>query len=84
LQMVSVIDILENGLSSVYTFYDPDAAGSLGAYGILWQLEQCRNMGLPWLYLGYWIRESRKMAYKSQYTPYQILQNGVWVESATL
>ncbi|SHH94215.1 arginyltransferase [Pollutimonas bauzanensis] len=82
LQMVSVIDVLETGLSSVYTFYDPDAAGSLGTYGILWQLEQCRSLGLPWLYLGYWIRESRKMAYKSQYTPYQILQHGVWTEPA--
>ncbi|NYT63579.1 arginyltransferase [Alcaligenaceae bacterium] len=83
LQMVSVIDVLENGLSSVYTFYDPDAIGSLGVFGILWQIEQCRILGLPWLYLGYWIRESRKMAYKSQYTPFQILQNGIWVEPAT-
>ncbi|WP_353148403.1 arginyltransferase [Pollutimonas bauzanensis] len=82
LQMVSVIDVLETGLSSVYTFYDPDAAGSLGAYGILWQLAQCRSMNLPWLYLGYWIQESRKMAYKSQYTPCQILQDGVWTELA--
>ncbi len=84
LQMVSVIDVLETGLSSVYTFFDPDARGSLGAYGILWQLEQCRSMKLPWLYLGYWIQESRKMAYKTQYTPYQILRNGVWTEPATL
>lgn len=83
LQMVSVIDVLEHGLSSVYTFYDPDASGSLGAYGILWQIEQCLSLNLPWLYLGYWIRESRKMAYKSQYTPYQILQNGIWIEPAT-
>lgn len=83
LQMVSVIDILETGLSSVYTFYDPKATGSLGTYGILWQVEQCRVMGLPWLYLGYWIEESRKMAYKSQYTPHQILQNGRWTEPPT-
>jgi arginine-tRNA-protein transferase len=82
LQMVSMIDTLENGLSSVYTFYDPDVRGSLGAYGILWQIEQCRRQGLPWLYLGYWIAESRKMAYKSQYRPHQILQNGVWIEPA--
>ncbi len=83
LQMVSVVDVLETGLSSVYTFYDPDVRGSLGTYGILWQIDQCRAMGLPWLYLGYWIRESRKMAYKSQYTPYQTLQNGVWIEPPT-
>ncbi len=83
LQMVSVIDVLETGLSSVYTFYDPDIAGSLGTYGILWQLEQCRHMKLPWLYLGYWIQESRKMAYKSHYTPYQVLQDGTWAEPST-
>src|SRR3546814_16880751 len=78
--MVSMIDILDNGFSSVYTFFDPVAAGSLGSYGILWQLEQCRELGLPWLYLGYWIRESRKMSYKSSYQPFQILRNGVWAE----
>lgn len=83
LQMVSVIDVLETGLSSVYTFYDPEAAGSLGTYGVLWQVEQCRAMNLPWLYLGYWIQESRKMAYKSQYTPHQILLNGAWTEPPT-
>lgn len=80
LQMVSMIDTLDTGLSSVYTFFDPEAQGSLGVYGILWQLEQCRALGLPWLYLGYWIKESRKMAYKSQYTPFQILRNGIWAE----
>jgi arginyl-tRNA--protein-N-Asp/Glu arginylyltransferase len=80
LQMVSMIDMLDNGLSSVYTFFDPDAPGSLGVYGILWQLERCKALGLPWLYLGYWIPESRKMAYKSQYTPFQILRNGTWAE----
>ncbi|HUH59138.1 MAG TPA: arginyltransferase [Candidimonas sp.] len=78
--MVSVIDLLETGLSAVYTFFDPDIPGSLGTYGVLWQIEQCRQMGLPWVYLGYWIKESRKMAYKSQYTPHQILKNGIWIE----
>lgn len=80
LQMVSMVDILDTGLSSVYTFFDPDAAGSLGTYGVLWQIEQCRRRGLPWLYLGYWIAESRKMAYKSQYRPSQLFKNGVWAE----
>ncbi|MEO6984132.1 MAG: arginyltransferase, partial [Paralcaligenes sp.] len=78
LQMVSMIDRLESGLSSVYTFFDPAAKGSLGIYGILWQIEHCKEMGLPWLYLGYWIGESRKMAYKSQFKPSQILQQGSW------
>lgn len=82
LKMVSMIDILENGLSSVYTFFDPDAAGSLGTYGILWQTEQCKAMGLQWLYLGYWIRESQKMAYKSRFRPFQILKNNIWTDAA--
>src|SRR5690606_24243545 len=69
-QMVSIVDVLDTGLSSVYTFFDPDASGSLGTYGVLWQLHQCHSLHLPWLYLGYWIRESRKMAYKSQYRPF--------------
>ncbi|NYT39009.1 arginyltransferase [Allopusillimonas soli] len=83
LQMVSMIDTLESGLSSVYTFFDPNAAGSLGTYGILWQIDRCRSKGLPWLYLGYWIEQSRKMAYKSQYRPAQIFKNGNWIDLAT-
>jgi len=81
LQMVSLIDILDSGLSAVYTFFDPGVAGSLGTYGILWQIDRCKAMGLPWLYLGYWIQESRKMAYKSQFEPHQILLNGQWISS---
>jgi len=78
LLMVSIIDVLERGLSSVYTFYEPDAQGSLGTYGILWQLSQCQQLNLPWLYLGYWIRNSRKMAYKANYRPAQYLVAGKW------
>jgi arginine-tRNA-protein transferase len=78
LRMVSIIDVLNRGLSAVYTFFDPQAAGSLGVFGILWQLDRCRAMGLPWLYLGYRVEQSRKMAYKSQYTPHQVLRDGVW------
>ncbi|TAM86476.1 MAG: arginyltransferase [Candidimonas sp.] len=80
LVMVSIIDILKSGLSAVYTFFDPEAHGSLGTYGILWQIAQCRQLGLPWLYLGYWIKESRKMRYKSRFRPFQILTDGVWTE----
>lgn len=79
LQMVSIIDILESGLSAVYTFFDPATAGSLGTYGVLWQIDRCQAMGLSWLYLGYWIRESRKMAYKTQYQPCEILRSGNWI-----
>ncbi len=79
LKMVSIVDLLSDGLSSVYTFYDPaEAQRSLGTYGILWQIQHCQSLGLAHLYLGYWIRESPKMHYKSSFVPYETLQNGVW------
>jgi arginyl-tRNA--protein-N-Asp/Glu arginylyltransferase len=79
LRMVSIIDILNDGLSSVYTFYDPDVPGaSYGTYNIMWQVELCRKLGLPYLYLGYWISECRKMSYKSNFRPLQGLLQGVW------
>ena len=79
LRMVSILDELQDGLSSVYTFFDPDLRGaSLGTYNILWQIELCRRLNLPYLYLGYWIGQSRKMAYKIQFQPMQGLVNGRW------
>lgn len=78
LKIVAVIDVLQDGLSAVYTFFDPDDTGSLGTYAVLWQLDYCRQHSLPWLYLGYWIEESRKMAYKTRFRPYQLLMKGRW------
>jgi arginyl-tRNA--protein-N-Asp/Glu arginylyltransferase len=79
LRMVSLIDILDDGLSSVYTFYDPDVEqASFGTYNVLWQIELCRKLELDYLYLGYWIEESAKMAYKANFRPLQGLIEGEW------
>ena len=84
LVMVSIVDFLPDGISSVYTFFDPEISGaSLGTYNILWQIEQCRSLGLPYLYLGYWIAESRKMAYKERFKPIEGLVNGSWAQLNT-
>jgi arginine-tRNA-protein transferase len=76
---IAVVDMLEDGLSAIYTFFDPDAdKRSLGTHAILWQIEHARETGLDYLYLGYWIRNCRKMAYKSEYRPLQVYLNSRW------
>jgi arginine-tRNA-protein transferase len=76
---VAVIDVMMNGLSAVYTFFDPNEhARSPGTYAILWQIEWAKKRNLNWVYLGYWIEQTRKMRYKTQYRPYEILKDNRW------
>jgi len=79
LKMVSVIDIVHDGISAVYTFYDTsDSTTSYGTYNVLWQALWAQTLDLPYLYLGYWIKDSRKMAYKQNYKPLEKLIDGEW------
>lgn len=79
LRMVSIIDIIQDGLSSVYTFFDTTVKNaSYGTYSIMWQIQQAKKLNLPYLYLGYYIKESPKMSYKAQFEPLEILVDGHW------
>lgn len=76
---VAVTDVQTEGVSAIYTFFDPaHAQRSLGTFSVLKQIEHCRALGLPHLYLGYWIRDSRKMRYKVDYRPVELLIDGRW------
>lgn len=76
---VAVIDLLMQGWSAVYTFYDPDFANrGLGTFAVQWMIAQCRQMGQPYLYLGYLIHQSKKMRYKANFRPYEIYLDGNW------
>lgn len=77
---VAVVDHLQDGLSAVYTFFDPqEQARSLGRLAVLKQIELARALQLKWLYLGYWIEDCRKMRYKREYAPLEVLKGGQWL-----
>ncbi len=83
---VAVVDRLSDGLSAVYTFFDPDCAPrSLGTFAILWQIAEAQRQALDWVYLGYWIAQCDKMAYKSRFHPHEIFiaERFAWVEPRT-
>jgi arginine-tRNA-protein transferase len=76
---VAVTDLLPRGLSAMYTFYEPELPKrGLGVYSVLWQIEYARSLGLPWLYLGYWIAECQKMSYKDYYRPVEAWTGVHW------
>jgi len=77
---VAVCDVMKNGLSAVYTFYSvAHAQRSLGVMAVLWQIEECKRLELPALYLGYWIKDCQKMSYKTEYRPLEMYVNNHWV-----
>ena len=77
---VAVIDLLDDGFSAIYTFYEPSYSDrSLGTYAILWQIEEVKKRSGQYLYLGYWIKECHKMTYKTKFRPLEMLVNDRWV-----
>jgi leucyl-tRNA---protein transferase len=79
----SLIDLLDDGISAVYNFYDPhQRTRSLGIWSVLWLVEECRHRGQPFVYLGYWIADSPKMAYKRRFPALEHLAGGMWLPLA--
>ena len=79
-KIVSVVDIVHDGASAVYTFYDAkNTKASYGTHSIMWLIEWTKKLGLPYLYLGYWIKDSQKMTYKQNFQPQEKLIDDEWV-----
>tara|TARA_B110000977_G_scaffold149450_1_gene189432 strand:+ start:762 stop:1472 length:711 start_codon:yes stop_codon:yes gene_type:complete len=76
---VAVTDLLQDAMSAIYTFYDPTVASrSLGTFCILSQIKHTQQQNWPYLYLGYWIKQSPKMDYKTKFRPLEVLKQGQW------
>lgn len=76
---VGVLDLDGDAASTVYCYYDPDEPGSPGTYNVLWTLDYCRRLGIPWVYLGYAIRDCARMNYKLRFGPHEVLApDGRW------
>lgn len=76
---VSLTDVLDDGLSMVYSFYDPtQPQNSLGTYMILDHIDIAREAGLPYVYLGYWVPDSPKMGYKARFSGLEVYIGGEW------
>ena len=82
---VAVVDFLDDAMSAIYTFFDPEEnSRSLGNLAILWQLQYAKRLAIPWVYLGYWIKDCDKMNYKQRYQPLQIHHLGEWKDFSAL
>ena len=78
---VAVTDVIKSGYSAVYTFFDPEEGNkrSLGVFAVLWQIDYARKQNLEYVYPGFWIKDCRKMNYKTRYQPIEGLQRGKWI-----
>jgi arginine-tRNA-protein transferase len=81
---VAVVDRLGDGLSAVYTFFEPaEVTRGLGTFAILWQIAEAQRQNLAWVYLGYWVQDCHKMAYKINFQPHQLFSAGQWLSPTT-
>lgn len=75
----AVVDLLDNGISAIYTYFDPkESHRSLGTFAILSQIELARSLQLEYLYLGYWIKQCHKMSYKAKFRPLEMFIKNGW------